>query len=33
VDDPRFALAIRVWQRLPLVVTRVLGPPIVRHLP
>jgi FemAB-related protein (PEP-CTERM system-associated) len=32
-DDPRFQLAIRVWRRLPLGVTRLLGPPIVRHLP
>jgi FemAB-related protein (PEP-CTERM system-associated) len=32
-DNPRFRLAVRVWQRLPLSLTRWLGPPIVRHLP
>jgi hypothetical protein len=32
-DNPRFRLAVRVWQRLPLALTRWLGPPIVRHLP
>jgi FemAB-related protein (PEP-CTERM system-associated) len=32
-DNPRFRLAVRAWQRLPLAVTRWLGPPIVRHLP
>ncbi|NNE42693.1 MAG: FemAB family PEP-CTERM system-associated protein [Gemmatimonadetes bacterium] len=32
-DNPKFRLATRVWQRLPLPLTRVLGPPIVRHLP
>lgn len=31
--DPRFALAIRAWQRLPLAVTRVLGPRLVRYFP
>jgi FemAB-related protein (PEP-CTERM system-associated) len=32
-DNPKFRLATRVWQKLPLPVTRLLGPPIVRHLP
>jgi FemAB-related protein (PEP-CTERM system-associated) len=32
-DSPKFRLATRVWRRLPLPVTRWLGPPIVRHLP
>ena len=32
-DNPKFKLAIRTWQRLPLPLARVLGPPIVRHLP
>jgi len=32
-DNPRYRLAIRAWQRLPVAVTRVIGPPIVRHLP
>lgn len=29
----RFALAVRLWQRLPLSVTRVLGPPLARKIP
>jgi hypothetical protein len=32
-DNPKFRLAVHVWQRLPLPLTRWLGPPIVRHLP
>jgi len=32
-DNPKFRLAVRVWKRLPLPLTRWLGPPIVRHLP
>jgi len=32
-DNPKFRLAVRIWQRLPLPLTRWLGPPIVRHLP
>jgi FemAB-related protein (PEP-CTERM system-associated) len=32
-ENPRYRLAIRAWQRLPVAITRVLGPPIVRHLP
>ena len=32
-DNPRYALAIKVWQRLPLTVTRALGPLIVKNLP
>ena len=32
-DNPRYRLAVSVWSRLPLGLTRVLGPPIVRHLP
>jgi FemAB-related protein (PEP-CTERM system-associated) len=31
--NPRYALAIRTWKRLPLAVTRWLGPRIVRNLP
>lgn len=29
----RFALAVRLWKRLPLPVTRVLGPPLARRIP
>ncbi len=32
-DNPRFQLAIRVWQRLPVGLTRLIGPPIVRGIP
>ena len=32
-DNPRFALAIKVWKRLPLKVTTALGPLIVKKLP
>lgn len=31
--NPKFQLAIRVWQRLPLPVTRMLGPQLVRLFP
>ncbi|MGH9554545.1 MAG: FemAB family XrtA/PEP-CTERM system-associated protein [Terriglobales bacterium] len=32
-DNPRFRLAIRLWQRLPLFVANRLGPRIVRSIP
>jgi FemAB-related protein (PEP-CTERM system-associated) len=32
-DNARYRLAIRVWQRLPVWFTRVIGPPIVRGIP
>ena len=32
-DNPRYALAIRAWQRLPLPVTRLLGPRLARLIP
>lgn len=32
-DNPRYQRMIRVWQRLPLPVTRYLGPRIVRGIP
>ncbi|MCZ7582457.1 MAG: hypothetical protein M5R36_03475 [Deltaproteobacteria bacterium] len=31
--NPKFQLAIRAWKRLPVAVTRVLGPPLARRLP
>jgi FemAB-related protein (PEP-CTERM system-associated) len=31
--NPKFRLAIALWQRLPLPVTRWLGPALVKHLP
>jgi FemAB-related protein (PEP-CTERM system-associated) len=32
-DNPKFALAIRAWQRLPLAIANRLGPLIVKNLP
>lgn len=32
-DNPKFRLMIAVWRRLPVWVTRWIGPPIVRNLP
>jgi FemAB-related protein (PEP-CTERM system-associated) len=32
-NNPRFGLAIRVWQELPLAVTRWLGPHLIRLVP
>jgi FemAB-related protein (PEP-CTERM system-associated) len=32
-SNPRYQTAIRIWQRLPLPVTRLLGPMIVRNIP
>ena len=32
-QNPKFSLAIRAWQRLPLAVANVLGPHIVKYLP
>ncbi|MBM0106218.1 FemAB family PEP-CTERM system-associated protein [Steroidobacter sp. S1-65] len=33
VSNPKYRLAIAAWQRLPLAVTRQLGPPIARLIP
>lgn len=32
-DNPKYARAIRTWQRLPLAVLNVIGPPIARGIP
>ena len=32
-DNPKYRLMIALWQRLPLAVTRLIGPPVVRSLP
>lgn len=32
-ENPRYRLAIRLWQRLPITITKLLGPPIARRLP
>jgi len=31
--NPKFDMAIRIWQKLPLLVTRFLGPHIVKNIP
>lgn len=31
--NPKFELAIRLWQKLPLPITRILGPQIVKNIP
>jgi FemAB-related protein (PEP-CTERM system-associated) len=32
-SNPRYQTAVRIWQRLPLPVTRIFGPMIVRNIP
>ena len=32
-DNPKYALAISAWKKLPLRISNLLGPHIVRHLP
>ncbi len=32
-DNPKYEHAIRIWKKLPVALTRLLGPPIVRGLP
>jgi FemAB-related protein (PEP-CTERM system-associated) len=32
-QNPRYQFAIRVWQKLPVSITKLIGPPIVRCLP
>ena len=32
-DNPKYRFAIRAWQHLPVSVTKLLGPPIVRNIP
>jgi FemAB-related protein (PEP-CTERM system-associated) len=32
-DNAKFGLAIKMWQRLPVWLTRLIGPPIVRGIP
>lgn len=33
VDNPKYKLAIQLWQKLPLWVTRLIGPPLARAIP
>jgi hypothetical protein len=32
-DNPRYGRLVRLWQRMPLALSRLLGPPIVRGIP
>jgi hypothetical protein len=32
-NNPRMQMAIRLWRRLPVAVTRLIGPPLVKNLP
>lgn len=32
-DNPKYRLAINVWRRLPVELTKLIGPPIVKNLP
>jgi len=32
-DNPKFALMIAVWKRLPIWFTKIIGPPIIRNIP
>lgn len=32
-ENPRYQMAIKLWQKLPLPVTKMVGPPLVRCLP
>jgi len=32
-DNPKYRLAINVWQKLPLALTKILGPMLVKNLP
>ena len=31
--NPKFAMAIKIWQKLPLPITRILGPHLVKNIP
>jgi FemAB-related protein (PEP-CTERM system-associated) len=32
-DNPAYASLVRTWQKLPIALTKLLGPQIVKHLP
>ena len=32
-EDPKYSRAVRLWQRLPIWATRIIGPPIARRIP
>jgi FemAB-related protein (PEP-CTERM system-associated) len=31
--NPKYQLAIKLWQRLPVAITKIIGPAIVKHIP
>lgn len=31
--NPKFSLAIKIWKRLPLIITKLIGPLIAKHIP
>jgi len=33
VHNPKFQLAIQLWRKLPLLLTKILGPPIAKNIP
>lgn len=33
VDNPKYALAINAWRKMPLGLTRLIGPPIAKNIP
>jgi hypothetical protein len=33
LENPKFSLAVRAWRRLPVKLTKVIGPYIVRGIP
>lgn len=33
VDNPKYKLAISLWRKLPLLATRIIGPPVARLIP
>ncbi len=32
-DNPKYKLAIAVWKRIPVSITKLIGPPLIKHIP
>lgn len=32
-DNPKFKLAIAIWKKIPVCITKVIGPPVVKNIP
>ncbi len=32
-NNPKFKIAIRIWKKIPVFITKIIGPPIVKNLP